>query len=126
MLNRASFILLLTVLNAPRASAVDLSVMHVNMPPGSNWEVGTTLDSMFRSNKPSPFTRESRIAFQDAYSSAKARESGDFTFETDIMSSMEERIEKLNIDTALKASFMAYSVCTRPSIASCIINVLHV
>ena len=88
----------------------------VNVPEdgASNWLIGTTLNTFYKSGFPSPFTTESRDAFDDAWAAVKEEDPvtpGEFTFTSEFISSMEEKAESLEMSSSLKATYMAYSVC---------------
>ena len=115
-------VILFVALNVWTSFAADISsqsfartVTTVNVPVGaSNWLIGTTLNPFFESGFASPFTRESRQAFMDAWDQVRAGDAvtqGKFTFTSDFVSSMEEKASLLEISASLEETYMAYSVC---------------
>lgn len=90
-------------------SQVDSSVMTINLPAKGNWKIGTTLDSFFDSGSPTPFTDDSITAFEEAWNSKEFETAGSFTMTADILSSMDEKIDMLNIKGELSVSFAMFS-----------------
>ena len=84
-------IFLLMALN-PRWVSADAqnSVMTINMMQSNNWQIGTTLDGMFRSGYPSPFTADSMAAFEAAWHGEEDEQQGTFSMTTDIVSTVDE------------------------------------
>ena len=105
----------LSIWTSSAQKAADNRVTTINTPEtGANWVMGTTLDSNFDSGYPSPFTDESVAAFIEAWNArrdGKPQSNGKFSFEGDIVTSNEEKIDILDISASLSLSYMFFSVC---------------
>ena len=73
--------------------------------------IGTSLDHNLNSGSASPFTKESKLAFQAAWDAAEFQSLGRFTEKSFISSTQNELTEEFGIDTSLSISFMKFSVC---------------
>merc|ERR1712087_871113 len=100
-------------------SSVDRTVMTINMAESNNWVIGTTLDTMFNSGLPSPFTEDSFEAFQAVWDNkTEWLQLGTWTMTSDIVSSQSDAVETLDIDGSLSLSYMAISGDAHMSFAS--------
>ena len=96
------------------SASVDNSISVVHLDSGNEHNivgVGMTLDSFLRSGKPSPFTAESLAAFEDEWESKEFQTVGSFSMVSDIVTSMDEMIEMLDIEGSLSMSYLMFSVC---------------
>ena len=94
--------------------SLDNSVTVVHLDSGNEHNVvgvGMTLDSFLNSGKPSPFTAESLTAFQDKWESQESQTEGSFRMVSDIVTSMDEKIELLDMGGSLSVSSLLFSVC---------------
>ena len=93
-----------------RWAGADTSIMTVNMPSSNNWQIGMTLDGMFRSGLPSPFTAASMQSFESAWEDLDEWDaSGTFVMKTDIVSSLSDSVETMDIKGALEISWLMFS-----------------
>jgi len=93
-----------------RWAGADTSIMTVNMPSSNNWQIGMTLDGMFRSGLPSPFTAASMQSFESAWEDLDEWDaSGTFVMKTDIVSSLTDSVETMDIQGALEISWLMFS-----------------
>ena len=102
---------LFSALNPRWVSAAETSVMVVNMPASNNWQIGTTLDGMFRPGLPSPFTNRSMTKFEEAWNNLDEWEQqGYFTMKSSVVSSQSDFVEMMDVGGSLSISWMMLSV----------------
>ena len=105
---------------------LDNSVTVVHLDSGNEHNVvgvGMTLDSFLRSGMPSPFTAESLAAFQDKWESKDFQTVGSFSMQSDVVTSMDEKIEMLDMGGSLSVSYLMFSVCAQVHCPSCCMGI---